>query len=322
MKWLNEKIQHYEYNKERKSYINRWIPNIGIIEEQEDKFFCYVSQNLLEKHIKRKGHTIFCNGIPMHEKEQQKIKYYHLDKPVYYIFDGIELDFINLSSIFNSTLVFKNCTFNSKIRFIQADKVVLENNTYKSWLKNSNRQGDFLSAEIQELIIQNDHLVNQLKCADNSQDFGVNITTDRLTIMNSTITAENKGQIYIKSKEANFMDSTLEAPGMYLDLDTISYANSLLKSSKGIIIENENGNCDLEMGFYKVDSPYVVYNGIEIINKEREEQKQNEENLIEARIPLVQLFTNLQNKCNPEMVMHYMTKEAEEPVSRILKKGE
>lgn len=141
-------------------------------------------------------------------------------------------------------------------------------------------------------------------------------------MMNSTIVAENEGQIYIKAKEANFMDSSLEAPEMYLDLDTISYANSLIKSSKGIMIENENCNCDLDMGFYKVDSPYVIYNGMEIINKEKEEQNQTEENLTKARISLVQLFTNLRNKCSQEIVTQYLRKGADQPISRILKKEE
>lgn len=322
MQSLNEKIQKYKYNMERKAFINRWITNIGTIMEEEDKIICYVNQKLLEKYKRRKGYTIFCNGIPIYEKMKQKIKYYQLDKPVYYIFDGIQVDFMSFSSIFNSTLVFKNCTFNHKLSFISTDKVILQNNTYNSWTKNSIRQGDFLSGEIKELIVQNDYLANQFKGVDNSQDFGVDITTDRLTMMNSTIVAENEGQIYIKAKEAYFMDSTIEAPEMYLDLDNIAYINSLLKSSKGIMIENENCNCDLDMGFYKVDSPYVVYNGMEIINKEKEEQKQNEENLTEVKIPLVQLFTNLQNKCNQEIVTQYLRKEAEQPISRVLKKEE
>lgn len=132
MKWLNEKIQQYEYNKERKTFINRWITNIGTIQEEEDKIICYANQELLEKYKRRKSYAISCYGIPTQERVKQKVEYYQLDKPVYYIFDGIQFDFISFSSAFNSIMVFRNCTFNNKIRFIQADKVVLENNTYNS----------------------------------------------------------------------------------------------------------------------------------------------------------------------------------------------
>lgn len=269
--------------------------------------------------MKRKGYTISCYGIPMHEKVKQKVEYYQLDKPVYYIFDGIQFDFISFSSIFNCILVFKSCSFNNKLNFICADKVVLENNTYNSWINKYNRDGSFLRGEIKELILQNDNLINHFKDVDNNQDFGIDIITDRLTIMNFTIAALNEGQIYIKAKEANFMDSTLEAPEMYLDLDNIAYANSLLKSSQGIMIENKSWNCDLDMGFYNVDSPYVVYNGIEIVNKENEQQKQNKDNLVEARKTLVSFFNNLQNKCNQKVVMQCLRKEADKPISKVLK---
>lgn len=322
MQRLKEKIQEYKYSLKRKAFMKSYFPNIGIIKEEEDKIICYVNQELLLQYLEENRNTIRCWGVNrMYEDAKQEADYYQLDKPVYYIFDGIRFYDTKFDSSYNNIMIFRNCIFNGEICFSYVNKVILENNTYNSCLKKSNHQGDFLKGTIEELIIQNDHLVNQFKSLDNSQDFGINLTTDKLIIMNSTMVAENEGQIYIKAKEANFMDSILEAPEMYLDLDTITYANSLLKSSKGIIIENRNRNRDC-LKFYKVDSPYVFYNGMEIINKEREERKQTKENLTKARIPLVQLFTNLQNKSNQEIVEQYLREEADQPISRVLKIGE
>ncbi len=314
MKKLNERVQKYKYNMERQKFISHWISNIGTIKEEEDKIICHVNKKFL------KGFTVNCSGMPWNLQSKQSVEYYKLEKPVYYIFDGIEFMNVNFVSIFNAVMVFKNCTFNSRINFVGVNKVVLENNIYISTEKDKYRPGSFLNGDIEELVIQNDNIKKHFKCLGIETDFGVNIKAKRLTILDSTISAENEGQIYIKAQEANFMDSTLEASEMYLDLDTITYAESLLKSSQGIIIENKNCNCDIEMGFYHVDAPYVVYNGIEMINEEKKNQEQNQSCLQEARIPLVQVFTNLQNKCNQNIVMQYLKKENDQPISRVLKK--
>lgn len=314
MKKINEKMQEYKYNIERQKFMSRWISNIGDIKEEEERIICYVSKALL------KGPTITCYGMPTNEKCKQSVEYYKLEKPVYYIFDGFEFNNVSFLSVFNSVLIFKNCTFNSRVNFVDVNKVVLENNTYVSTEKDKYRPGSFLSGDIEELVIQNDTLVNNFKCRSIETDFGVNLKTKRFTILESTIVAENEGQIYIQAQEANFMDATLEAFEIYLDLDTIAYADSLLKSNQGIMIDNKNCNCDLEMGFYHVEAPYVVYNGVEIIKEEKEEQEKEQDNLVEARIPLVQFFTNLQNKGNQKIVMQYLKTESDQPISRVLKK--
>lgn len=314
MKKINEKMQEYKYNIERQKFMSRWISNIGDIKEEEERIICYVSKALL------KGLTITCYGMPTNEKCKQSVEYYKLEKPVYYIFDGIEFNNVSFTSVFNNVLVFRNCTFNSRVNFVDVNKVVLENNTYISTEKDEYRPGSFLNGDIEELVIQNDNIKNHFKCLGIETDFGVNIKAKRLTILDSTISAENEGQIYIKAQEANFMDSTLEAFEIYLDLDTIAYADSLLKSNQGIMIDNKNCNCDLEMGFYHVEAPYVVYNGVEIIKEEKEEQEKEQDNLVEARIPLVQFFTNLQNKGNQKIVMQYLKTESDQPISRVLKK--
>lgn len=319
---LKDKIQEYLYSIERKNFMKRWLTNIGTIQEEEDKIICHVSQKSLKRYIKSKGYTIWCYGMPPHEKVKQKVEYFKLDKPVYYIFDGIEFNLVRFCSLFNSIMIFKNCTFNNSLHFSSATKVILEKNTYKSWTKNTFRSGEFLSGSVHELIIQNEHLINSYEYSKKSRDFGVNITTDRLTIMSSTICNENEGQINIKAKETYISDSIIESDELYLDLDNIAYANSLLKATKGIIIENKNENCDVEMGFYHVDSPYVVYNGMEVINQEKEEQEPDKEKLLEERIHLVQFLTNLQNQCNKEMVMQYLREENDKPISRLLKKEE
>ena len=122
----------------------------------------------------------------------------------------------------------------------------------------------FLRGKVKNLEIKNENFINQYELKKYGENnFGINIEVDNLKIENSTICAENHGQINIKSKKTIIWKSKISAPEIYLDSDSIVFDNSLLKAT-GIIIENKNCDCDTEVGFYNTDSPYVVYNGTEI----------------------------------------------------------
>lgn len=291
------KIEELKYERARAKYLRKIIPRIGTIEESEDCIICYVKQELLEKTQKKAFYELHCNGMnTVFDKSRKLIDYFKLNKSVYYIFDGIHFDtVVNIASRF-SNIIFRNCTFNTGIRIFFADTITLENNKYNCWTDFKDYGNTFLWGKVENLEIKNENFINQYELKKYGENnFGINIEVDNLKIDNSTICAESHGQINVKAKEINVLNSNISAPEIYLDSDSIAFGKSLLKAENGVIIENKNCECDTEVGFYNVDSPYIIYNGTEIIT---DYGAFKDAELKEKRLALVKVLTNVVNKCN------------------------
>lgn len=304
------KIEELEYERARTKYLRQVIPRIGTIEESENCIICYVKQELLEKNSKKAFYELHCNGMnTVYDRSRELVDYFKLNKPVYYIFDGIYFDtVVNIASTF-SNIIFRNCTFNNGIRIFFADTITLEGNKYNCWTNFKDYGNAFLWGKIKNLEIKNENFINQYELKEYGENnFGINIEVDNLKIDNSTICAESQGQINVKAKETNVLNSNISAPEIYLDSDSIAFGRSLLKAENGIIIENKNCECDTEVGFYNVDSPYVVYNGTEIIT-DYEDFKDKE--VKEKRLALVKVLTNVINKCNQNTLVKSASVEEE-----------
>lgn len=291
------KITELGYKNARAKYLKQVIQKIGIIEEWEDRITCYVKQELLEKNSKKIFYELHCNGMnTVHDKSRELVDYFKLNKPVYYIFDGIHFDtVVNIASTF-SNIIFRNCTFNTGIRIFFADTITLEDNKYNCWTNFKDYGNSFLWGIAKNLEIKNENFINQYELKKYGENnFGINIKVDNLKIDNSTICAESHGQINVKAKETSVLNSNISAPEIYLDSDSIAFGKSLLKAENGVIIENKNCECDTEVGFYNVDSPYTIYNGTEIIT---DYVAFKDDELKEKRLALVKVLTNVINKCN------------------------
>lgn len=294
---ISKKMEELKYERARVKYLKQVIPKIGIIEEWEDRITCYVKQELLEKNSKKAFYELHCDGMNIaYDKSRKLVDYFKLNKPVYYIFDGIHFDtVVNIASTF-SNIIFKNCTFNTGIRIFFADTITLENNKYNCWTNFKDYGNAFLWGKVKNLEIKNENFINQSELKKYGENnFGINIEADKLNIDNSTICAESYGQINIKAKETDIWKTNISAPEIYLDSDSIAFGKSLLKADNGVIIENKNCECDTEVGFYNVDSPYTIYNGAEIIT---DYEAFKEEEIREKRLALVKVLTNVINKCN------------------------
>lgn len=286
-----------EYKKARAKYLKQVIPKIGIIEEYEDHITCYVKQELLEKNSKKVFYELHCDGMnTAYDKSRELVDYFKLNKPIYYIFDGIHFDtVVNIAACF-SNIIFRNCTFNTGIRIFFADTITLEDNKYNCWTNFKDYGNAFLWGKVKNLEIKNENFINQYEFKEYGENnFGINIEVDNLKIDNSTICAKSHGQININAKATKIWKTNISAPEIYLDSDSIAFGRSLLTSENGIIIENKNCECDTEAGFYNVDSPYVVYNGIEIITNS---EFFKDEELKEKRLAFVKVLTRVINKCN------------------------
>lgn len=296
-KYKELEYKKLEYKKARAKYLKQIIPRIGTIEESEDCIICYVNQELLEKNSKKAFYELHCDGMnTIYDKSRELVDYFKLNKPLYYIFDGIHFDtVVNIASTF-SNIIFRNCTFNTGIRIFFADTITLEDNKYNCWTSFKDYGNAFLWGKAKNLEVKNENFINQSELKKYGENnFGINIEVDNLKIDNSTICAESHGQINVKAKKTNILNSNISAPEIYLDSDSIVFDRSLLTSDNGIIIENKNCECDTEVGFYNVDSPYTIYNGTEIITNY---EAFKDEEIKEKRLALVNVLTNVINKCN------------------------
>lgn len=296
-------INNLMYEKSRTKYLKKKLSKIGPIEEFDDCIICYVKPKMLEKNSKKVVYNLNCNGMnTIYEKERKLVNYYKLNKPIYYIFDSLNFDtIINISSLF-STLIFRNCTFNDEIRISWAENIVLENNIYNCCSNRKDYGNDFFSGTIKNLIIKNEQFINSFSSKYNDNNFGININAERIIIHNSDICSENHGQFNVKCKEIDISSSKISAPEIYLDADSIKFSKSLLKTEKGIIIENKKCDYNKSLDSYYIISPYTVYNGEEIITNYN---KFKNEELKEQRLTLVKELSNVLNKTNQNSLVKF-----------------
>lgn len=270
------------------------MSRIGTIEEKEDCIICYVEQQLLEKNGKRVFYELQCNGMnTAYDKSKKLVEYFNLNKPVYYIFDGIIFDtVVNISSLF-ANIIFKNCTFNMSIRCFFADNITFENNKYNCWTEFKDYGNAFLYGKINNLRIEHEQFVNNSEFHNFDNNFGINVETNKIVMVCSDIQAGNNGQINIKANETVLQYSKIIAPEIYLDSNNIFLNESFLKA-KGVIIESKNYECYTSTtDFCFIRSPYTVYNGAEITT----DQDENKE-LKENRLKLIKTLKHVTNKCN------------------------
>lgn len=106
MEKLRKKVIHKVYNIARQDYLERFVGNLGKIVEEDDKITVYATQELVNKNGKKVYYELMCNGMNTHyEKSRNIVEKYKLNKPVYFIFDGIVFDrFTRLSSRFGNVI--------------------------------------------------------------------------------------------------------------------------------------------------------------------------------------------------------------------------
>lgn len=115
--------------------------NLGRVEELDDRLICYVDGSRFINILGKRGVRLFgknldskdasrkyyCSGIKPEDKElAQKMG---LDKPIYYIFDGIKFDCyeVLIKGINNCNVIIKNCKFPFKMNVDVYGKCRIEN---------------------------------------------------------------------------------------------------------------------------------------------------------------------------------------------------
>jgi len=240
---ITKKINKILYNIARQEVLKDTICNIGTIVEEEDKIICYANQKKIDKNI-RKNHIyqIKLNGMnQVTDGIKETIKKLKLDKPVYYIFDGIEFSQgVKITSRW-CNVIFKNCTFNDNIGIMWGDQIVFENNKYKDFYPIYYYGNCFLTADrVNKLTFINDNFYNSDENHDPT-NFGMKIDAKIVEIINtkvdaeSSITIEGDSQVILKN-------SIIKSDDIHIEATSIENVDSTIMSKSGVIAFNNKPN--------------------------------------------------------------------------------
>lgn len=121
---IKDKIYEIKRNKVKEELTN----HLGEVVENSDKLICYVKRSILKS--KEFNETLLCYGI-----NQSNIKLadaYNLNKPIWYIFDGIERhnQMLHIDGCYNSTILISNSNLANVFLDISTDgKLKINNST-------------------------------------------------------------------------------------------------------------------------------------------------------------------------------------------------
>ena len=259
---IKNRIQINNLNKERDSVIKNRVADIGEIVEEEDRIICYVKQDLLINQCKYSADNILCiDGFLKDLKHWiDYLNKLNLNKPIYYIFDGIIFDWwLRFTSIGDCNIIFKNCTFRKGILIKKANNVSFENNKYY-YSSNYFGFGDYFEVNnIKKLTFINENFINEAICMLPNR-FGINIKADIVKIINSNIDCDRFGDMNIRANKLIVKDSNIDARRLKMSVNKLVYFNSNIKAKNEVYIDNKNKDY---IGY--INTPIVYYNGEKIV---------------------------------------------------------
>ena len=253
---------------------------------------------------------------------KEKVKEFGLDKPVYYIFDGINFNTaVKLVSRW-ATIVFKNCTFNKGINVLWCDNIVFENNKYIDWANIYFTSDIFMNINrVNELTFINEEFKNSYEYTKiYDTNFGMRLNAKRLNITNCIFGDETTTRINITSEETRLYNSNLKAKEIHLNSESIKSENSTFMASDGVEIDNQNS--DFNSIVY---TPIVFYNGIVLEGKNNNVHEVNSANALlnDARKEFLTKLYEVYNQCryiNNQKLENLKTKLEKQQVLKLLKK--
>ncbi|MBQ4263561.1 MAG: hypothetical protein IJB83_04920 [Bacilli bacterium] len=294
---IKEKNKIKKYNEERQAYLKKHICNIGNIVEEKDKIICYVDQKSIDRYKGNKSiYKMRLNGMnQVTEGIKETVEKLQLNKPVYYIFDGIEFDADLVLSSLWANIIFRNCKFDKNVGIIYGDEITFENNKYLDHCPYYFYGTCFLTADrISRITFVNDNFSNS-DVGHHPTKFGMKIDAKLVEFINTNVNAEHPGTINIKAERTRIENSEIKSNEIYFDSQNIDFTDSSIIAQNGVIIEN--ANCDF-VG--NVQAPIIYYNGTDLADNTQETHNVNkyEATLKETRKNLIDKLKSLSNYCN------------------------
>jgi len=278
--------------------------HLGKVVEEDEKIICYVKKS----KIKRKNHiySISCSGIK--DKETQLANAYKLNKPIFYVFDGLKFkkNKVFIKGDNNCEVIIKNCSFGLDLDVFIDGKCILDN-TYINTL--------FYS------IISANNLVIKKIDAITYKTYIEFYANDKINVIDSNIGNKKKNVkvSFIAANGLNITNSNIVGNEIECKSHRInSDKKSSLTAEDKVILKTDDFNP------MNITAPKIVLNGEEIANeKESVIIKKITDPLTLKRLELVNLLkkvkTELEN-INLEKLSEFKEELSIQPISKVLKK--
>ena len=234
-------------------------------------------------------------------------KKYNLNKPIYYVFDNIVFDKrLSLSSA-HANVIIKNCTFKGDIELRWNQNITFENNRYEA-----NQPLDlgyncylYSSGYVENITFINENIGKSKESNNALYNFGIELKADNIKLIDTNINIYDPGTIVIKGNNISAKNSSISGEEVYLDCDSINFENSETKAIESVTIKNEKNDFK-----GKVISPIVVYNNIDLSEKEgityidkkivsqKNYELRFEKELKDAKLLLIEKLKEIRDNCN------------------------
>lgn len=241
----------YEIN--RNKLLKNAISNVGKIVEEDDRIVCYVDQYVLEKMKNNDSlYKLHLHGFD-HNSEtiMDGVYKYHLDKPVFFVFDHITFtNALEVKAIWSS-VEFRNCTFDEEINISYGKNIIFNNNKYFDRSNLYHFGNCFLNIEnVNKVIFFNDNFINSYNNSNgqDKNDFGMKIAARTIIMSNTTV--NTTGNIKFNAANTKLRSTDINAGRVQIDSGSIDFAQSIIRSNNanynGFNLANETKNVDTE----------------------------------------------------------------------------
>lgn len=262
------------------------VGNLGKVVEEDDKLICYVKKIKLKR--KKYEYSIMCNGI----EDKELAKTYKLDKPVYYVIEGINITdkkvYIYNYHNEDCNITIKNCNFEFGFGIQAKCDCTLDNNHIRAFY--------LLMIDTKNLTIKNMDLTNEVALA--GADLSIKLgATFNINLINANIGKEKERTkvSMIAYKNIELINSTVNGKKVECDAkqQIITDDNSSLNATDKIILKTDN------IDKINISCNTLVYNDNVI---EQEENivgtiEYKDDDLTNKRLELINLLKNLKDIC-------------------------
>lgn len=262
------------------------VGNLGKVVEEDDKLICYVKKNKIKKE--KYEYSIMCNGI----EDKELAKTYNLDKPVYYVIEGINITdkkvYIYNYHNEDCNITIKNCNFEFGFGIQAKCDCTLDNNHIRAFY--------LLMIDTKNLTIKNMDLTNEVALA--GADLSIKLgATFNINLINANIGKEKERTkvSMIAYKNIELINSTVNGKKVECDAkqQIITDDNSSLNATDKIILKTDN------IDKINISCNTLVYNDNVI---EQEENivgtiEYKDDDLTNKRLELINLLKNLKDIC-------------------------
>lgn len=269
---MNDKLERKMYNSLRKISIKYITGNLGKIVESDDRITCYIN------HYNESSKVIrFYNSNS--EKNKKLTKSYNINKPIYYVIDGINFEnyaSITMAGYDNVNVIIRNCKF-KYFPFI--------------YIRGTCRieSCDFDCYPSLDIIADDLSIINSKINSYGNTRFG---SEHNLCISNSSIFCNSKNNMNMSSINGSiYLDTAIiDAGRLYIESPSILSNDSLISAISEIKIKNDTFN------ILNVDSPSIIYNGNKI-GTGNTIIKSDDMPLIKNRMKLINVLKKINYKC-------------------------